>query len=50
MQIGAIHDATTLALSDSAGPGPIMRSVIVLSVVGVVLIAWFVLRGYGNDD
>jgi hypothetical protein len=36
----------TLAATDSPGPGLVMRSLIVISVVGVVLIAWFVLRGY----
>ena len=40
------HHLLTLAVSQSPGPGPIMRSLIVISVVGVVLIAWFVLRGY----
>ena len=49
MHIGAIHDVTTLALSDSPGPGPVMRTVIVVTVVGVALMAWFLLRGYGND-
>jgi hypothetical protein len=44
-----IHHALTLAAdSGSPGPGPIMRSVIVIAVVGVVLIAWLVLRGYRN--
>lgn len=43
-----IHHALTLAASDSPGPGPVMRSVIVITVVGVVLVAWFVLRGYRN--
>ncbi|WUH96099.1 hypothetical protein OG900_37915 [Streptomyces sp. NBC_00433] len=49
MHIGAIHDVTNLAMSDSAGPGPVMRTVIVATVVGVALMAWFLLRGYGND-
>jgi hypothetical protein len=46
MDLGALHDATTLALSDSPGPGPVMRSVIVISVLGVGFLAWFLLRGY----
>jgi hypothetical protein len=49
MHIGAIHDVTTLATSDTVGPGPVMRTVIVVTVVGVALMAWFLLRGYGND-
>ncbi|MEU6854184.1 hypothetical protein ABZ901_30175 [Actinacidiphila alni] len=44
--LGAFHDLTTLALSDSPGPGPVMRSVIVISVLGVAFLAWFLLRGY----
>jgi hypothetical protein len=47
--VGAIHDLTTLAASKSVGPGPVMRSVIVIAVVGAALMAWFLLRGYGND-
>lgn len=44
-----IHHALTLAVSQSPGPGPVMRTVIVVSVVGSALLAWFVLRGYRND-
>ncbi|NUS15751.1 MAG: hypothetical protein HOY69_30875 [Streptomyces sp.] len=47
--IGAIHDVTTLAVSDSQGPGPVMRTVLVVTVLGVALMAWFLLRGYGKD-
>lgn len=47
--VGAIHDVTTLAASGSPGPGLVMRSVIVITVVGVALMAWFLLRGYGDD-
>jgi hypothetical protein len=32
------------------GPGPVMRSIIVISVVGVALMAWFLLRGYRDND
>ncbi|WP_188282483.1 hypothetical protein [Streptomyces sp. CBMA29] len=49
MDLGAFHDVTTFAMSNSPGPGPVMRSVIVVSVVGVVFLAWFLLRGYRND-
>lgn len=44
------HHLLNLAIDQSAGPGWIMRAVILGSVVGVVLIAWFVLRGYSNND
>jgi hypothetical protein len=50
MHLGALHDVTTLAVSNSAGPGPVMRSIIVIAVVGAGLLAWFVLRGYRNND
>lgn len=40
------HALTFLAISDSAGPGPVMRTLIVVSVVGVALLGWLLLRGY----
>ncbi|MFI0898275.1 hypothetical protein [Streptomyces sp. NPDC020983] len=49
MHIGAIHHLSTLAVSDTQGPGPVMRTVLLVSVVGVALMAWFLLRGYGKD-
>jgi hypothetical protein len=45
-----IHHLMSLAVDNSAGPGPVMRIVLVGSVVGVVLLAWFVLCGYGKND
>ncbi|WP_328917590.1 MULTISPECIES: hypothetical protein [unclassified Streptomyces] len=44
MQIHSV--LTTLAVSHSPGPGPVMRGFIVVSVVGVALLGWFLLRGY----
>lgn len=46
------HDPTTLlaVASDSAGPGWLLRTVIVVSVLGAVFLAWFLLRGYGDKD
>ncbi|MGP8301808.1 hypothetical protein [Streptomyces inhibens] len=35
--------------SRADGPGWILRTVIVVGVVGAVLLAWFLLRGYGQD-
>ncbi|MFG2096414.1 hypothetical protein [Streptomyces sp. NPDC048612] len=32
-----------------AGPGWILRTVIIGGVVGAALLAWFLLRGYGRD-
>ncbi|WP_335972334.1 MULTISPECIES: hypothetical protein [Streptomycetaceae] len=37
---------TTLAVSNSPGPGPVMRTFIVVAVVGAALLGWFLLRGY----
>ncbi|MGX1850377.1 hypothetical protein OIU91_29020 [Streptomyces sp. NBC_01456] len=31
------------------GPGWILRTVIIVGVVGAALLAWFLLRGYGRD-
>lgn len=45
-----IHHLMSLAVDNSSGPGPVMRTVLIGSVVGVVLLAWFVLRGYGKND
>ncbi|MEU1308028.1 hypothetical protein ABZ419_03910 [Streptomyces cinnamoneus] len=32
------------------GPGVVLRTVLIVGVVGVVLLAWFLLRGYGKKD
>lgn len=52
MYIPAMHGTATLlaVASDSAGPGILLRSVIVISVLGVVFLAWFLLRGYSGKD
>ncbi|MFI9200399.1 hypothetical protein [Streptomyces sp. NPDC053048] len=40
-----------LAVSrDDTGPGWVLRSILIVGVVGVVLIAWFLLRGYRDKD
>ncbi|MEU2515828.1 hypothetical protein [Streptomyces syringium] len=49
----ATHPGFTelLAVSRSdEGPGGLLRTVIVVGVVGIALLAWFLLRGYGNKD
>ncbi|MEU8823340.1 hypothetical protein [Streptomyces sp. NPDC048636] len=38
------------ATSKDAGPGALLRVVIVVGVVGAGLLAWFLLRGYGKQD
>ncbi|GAA3921138.1 hypothetical protein GCM10022244_32950 [Streptomyces gulbargensis] len=32
------------------GPGDTLRVVLLVSLVGGALLAWFLLRGYGRDD
>jgi hypothetical protein len=32
------------------GPGNLLRVVLIVMIVGVVLTAWFLLRGYKRDD
>ncbi|MFE1902599.1 hypothetical protein ACFW96_02880 [Streptomyces gardneri] len=45
-------DATAALLAAAApeGPGNTLRIVLLVSIVGAVLLAWFLLRGYRTDD
>ncbi|MFI9046484.1 hypothetical protein [Streptomyces sp. NPDC053427] len=49
-----LHSSMLLAAvqqtSRADGPGWILRTVIVVGVLGAILLAWFLLRGYGNQD
>lgn len=38
------------AASEDRGPGNTIRIVLVVSLLGAALLAWFLLRGYRNDD
>ncbi|MGW2084410.1 hypothetical protein [Streptomyces sp. NPDC001880] len=42
--------ALLAAASEEQGPGNTLRLVLLASLVGAVLLAWFLLRGYRNDD
>ncbi|AIA03610.1 MULTISPECIES: hypothetical protein [Streptomyces] len=47
------HPSLLLAAAENAqdsGPGWILRTVIIVGVVGSALLAWILLRGYGNQD
>ncbi|MEU8704791.1 MULTISPECIES: hypothetical protein [unclassified Streptomyces] len=45
------HNAVMLAaVSEGQGPGNLLRIVLLASLVGAALLAWFLLRGYRNDD
>jgi hypothetical protein len=37
------------ATSKDDGPGALLRTLIIVGVVGAVLLAWFLLRGYKQD-
>ncbi|GGY83895.1 hypothetical protein [Streptomyces nitrosporeus] len=42
--------ALLAAVSEEQGPGSTLRIVLVVSIVGAALLAWFLLRGYRNDN
>ncbi|WP_329211157.1 hypothetical protein OG257_25705 [Streptomyces sp. NBC_00683] len=42
--------AVLAAASEDQGPGSTLRVVLLVSLVGAALLAWFLLRGYRNDD
>ncbi|MFJ1746298.1 MULTISPECIES: hypothetical protein [unclassified Streptomyces] len=45
-------DTATLlaAASNQEGPGNTVRIVLVVSLIGAALLAWFLLRGYRDND
>ncbi|MCX4974550.1 MULTISPECIES: hypothetical protein [unclassified Streptomyces] len=38
------------AAADTQGAGNLLRVVLIVMVLGSVLVAWFLLRGYKRDD
>ncbi|WP_030211140.1 hypothetical protein [Streptomyces bikiniensis] len=42
--------AALLAAAADQGPGDTLRTVLLASIVGGVLLAWFLLRGYRTGD
>ncbi|WP_203665711.1 hypothetical protein [Streptomyces parvus] len=45
------HTAVLLAAaSQEQGPGNTLRIALLVSILGAVVLAWFLLRGYRNDD
>ncbi|MFJ6011497.1 hypothetical protein [Streptomyces sp. NPDC092952] len=45
------HTVALLAAASGAqGPGSTLRIALFVSLVGAVLLAWFLLRGYRNND
>ncbi|MBO1333932.1 hypothetical protein [Streptomyces sp. VRA16 Mangrove soil] len=45
-----ISDHLVSAVAADQGPGNLLRIVLIVGVLGAVLLAWFLLRGYKNDD
>ncbi|TSB24597.1 hypothetical protein [Streptomyces benahoarensis] len=41
--------ATGVSHADD-GPGWLLRGVIIVGVLGAILLAWILLRGYGDSD
>ncbi|MGW6249327.1 hypothetical protein [Streptomyces roseolus] len=46
----AIAALTGIAAAAQQGPGDTLRVVLLVSMVGGALLAWFLLRGYGRGD
>ncbi|MBZ3900715.1 hypothetical protein WB401_22335 [Streptomyces brasiliscabiei] len=44
-----LTEAADLAAKEQ-GPGNLLRVVLIVMVLGSVLMAWFLLRGYKRDD
>ncbi|MFB6703395.1 hypothetical protein ACFCW6_01535 [Streptomyces sp. NPDC056333] len=42
--------ALLAAASEHQGPGDTLRIVLLAALIGAALLAWFLLRGYRNDD
>ncbi|MER5203929.1 hypothetical protein [Streptomyces sp. NPDC002825] len=42
--------AALLATAAQQGPGDTLRILLLVSIVGGALLAWFLLRGYRSDD
>ncbi|MEV4441125.1 hypothetical protein AB0K09_19310 [Streptomyces sp. NPDC049577] len=44
-------DPVLLAVSKGdQGPGVVLRTVLIVGILGIALTAWFLLRGYGKKD
>ncbi|MGW6359478.1 hypothetical protein ACWFR5_30975 [Streptomyces sp. NPDC055092] len=45
-----LSQVVSAAASDQQGAGNLLRTVIVVGVLGSVFLGWFLLRGYKRDD
>ncbi|MFJ4413177.1 hypothetical protein [Streptomyces sp. NPDC088925] len=48
---GIRHEHLLAVISNQPGPGNFLRTVLIVMVLGAILLAWFLLRGYrqGNE-
>ncbi|EGJ77435.1 hypothetical protein STTU_4646 [Streptomyces sp. Tu6071] len=48
---GLHHEHLLAVISNQPGPGNFLRTVLIVMVLGAILLAWFLLRGYrqGNE-
>ncbi|GGX51156.1 hypothetical protein [Streptomyces minutiscleroticus] len=46
----AVRSAEAVLAAGEQGPGNLLRIVLIVMVVGCVLTAWLLLRGYKRDD
>ncbi|WP_010286055.1 hypothetical protein, partial [Streptomyces sp. SA3_actF] len=48
---GIHHEHLLAVISNQPGPGNFLRTVLIVMVLGAILLAWFLLRGYrqGNE-
>lgn len=44
-----LPDVLVAVSKEQQGPGVLLRTILVVGVVGAVLLAWFLLRGYKQD-
>jgi hypothetical protein len=44
-----LTEALAATSKHDGGPGALLRTIIVVGVVGAALVAWFLLRGYRQD-
>ncbi|MDT0542113.1 MULTISPECIES: hypothetical protein [Streptomyces] len=44
-----LNEVLVAVSKEDTGPGALLRIVLVVGIVGAVLLAWFLLRGYKQD-
>lgn len=49
-QLAASPTVTQVVLASKDGPGPVLRTVVLLALIGIPITAYLLLRGYRKDD